>query len=67
MMADVVGSKRAIRFDPTKPNGTLRKSLDSRRMRALGWRPQIDELPGLKTALADLQRLLASGAAHRRL
>jgi GDP-L-fucose synthase len=41
----VVGFNGAIRFDPTKPDGTPRKLLDVSRLRALGW--------SAKTALLD--------------
>jgi GDP-L-fucose synthase len=41
-VADVVGYRRGIRFDPTKPDGMRRKVLDSSPLRALGWRPRTD-------------------------
>jgi GDP-L-fucose synthase len=47
-IADVVGYQGEIRFDRSKPDGTPFKSLDSSRLRALGWRPSTD----FRTALA---------------
>jgi GDP-L-fucose synthase len=41
MIARVAGYHGEIRFDSTKPDGTPRKLLDSSRIRALGWKPQI--------------------------
>lgn len=40
-IAAAVEYKGEIRFDATKPDGTPRKLMDSSRMRALGWRPEI--------------------------
>ena len=37
-----VGHKGQIIWDSTKPDGTLRKLMDSSRFRALGWIPEID-------------------------
>lgn len=41
MVARVTGYTGAIRFDPSRPDGTPRKRLDTRRLDALGWRPKI--------------------------
>lgn len=38
---EVVGYGGAVRWDPTKPDGTPRKRLDVSRVRGLGWRPTI--------------------------
>lgn len=50
MIAEVVGFKGRIVYDQTKPNGTMRKLLDSSRINAMGWKPKIDEISGLKSA-----------------
>lgn len=53
LIADVVGYRGAIRFDPSKPDGTPRKLLDSSGLNALGWRAKIQLQDGLrKTYLA---------------
>ncbi len=52
LVAEVVGYRGEIRFDPTKPDGTPRKLLDSSRLRGLGWRPRI----GLRQGLQDTYR-----------
>jgi GDP-L-fucose synthase len=41
IIAGVVGYRGKIVFDPTKPDGTPRKLMDSSRIIALGWKPQI--------------------------
>lgn len=39
MIAEVVGFRGRIALDPSKPDGTPRKIMDSSRLRALGWQP----------------------------
>ena len=41
LVGRAVGFAGEISFDATKPDGTPRKLMDSSRMRALGWRPEI--------------------------
>lgn len=52
-IAEVVGYSGEIIFDPTKPDGVPRKLMDSKKINALGWKPQIDLKSGLKKAYAD--------------
>jgi len=42
-----------ITFDTSKPDGTPRKWMDSKRLRDLGWAPTVDLREGLKRAYAD--------------
>lgn len=44
LVRSVVGYQGAILFDPTKPDGTLRKLTDTERLHSLGWRHSV-ELP----------------------
>ena len=46
---DVVYQEAELRFDPTKPDGTPRKLLDTSRIQALGWRPSIDLEAGIRS------------------
>jgi GDP-L-fucose synthase len=39
LIAEVVGWQGDLAFDPTKPDGTPRKLMDSSKLAALGWRP----------------------------
>mgnify|MGYP002393004699 CR=1 FL=1 len=58
-VAETVGFEGRLEFDRTKPDGTLRKLLDVRRMQALGWRAKI----GLKEGLARTYQDFLAG--HR--
>ncbi len=48
-----VGYEGEIVWDVTKPDGTPRKLLDSSRLFALGWQPQVDLETGIALAYAD--------------
>ncbi len=48
-----VGFEGKIVWDTTKPDGTPRKLLDSSRLFALGWKPQVDLPTGLGLAYQD--------------
>ncbi len=56
-IAQIVGFEGTVAYDSSKPNGTMRKLLDSSRINEIGWRPIIDEITGLKTAYADFLSL----------
>ncbi|WP_067738972.1 GDP-L-fucose synthase [Novosphingobium naphthalenivorans] len=47
-MATVTGFSGKISFDASKPDGTLRKLMDSSKLQTLGWSPKIDLETGLK-------------------
>ena len=47
MIAQVVGFKGSIVFDETKPDGTMKKLLDSSHMTGLGWKPQVSLEEGI--------------------
>ena len=49
----IVGFEGAIVWDTTKPDGTPRKLMDSSRLLALGWKPQIDLETGIRLAYED--------------
>jgi GDP-L-fucose synthase len=49
-IAEVTGFKGKLLFDRTKPDGTPRKLLDTSKLTALGWSPQIDLREGLQMA-----------------
>jgi GDP-L-fucose synthase len=52
----LVGFDGEITWDATKPDGTPRKLMDSSRLFALGWRPQIDLRTGIRLAYEDFLR-----------
>jgi GDP-L-fucose synthase len=47
-IADVVGYKRHINWDTTKPNGTPRKVLNVDKIKSLGWEPKIGLREGIE-------------------
>lgn len=61
LVADVVGFEGEIEKDPSKPDGTPRKLMDSTRLKDLGWAPRI----GLKEGIADAYREFLSRQAAR--
>lgn len=50
MVAHAMGFDGKLIFDTTKPDGTPRKLMDSRRIRALGWKPEISLENGIASA-----------------
>jgi GDP-L-fucose synthase len=54
-MKSTVSFTGELEFDPSKPDGTPRKIMDSSRLLALGWRPQVSLAEGLKQAYAWAQ------------
>lgn len=53
LIAEVVGYRGKIIFDSSKPSGTMKKLLDSSRIRSIGWKPQINEKIGLQSVYQD--------------
>ena len=49
-LAEVTGFRGKLVFDTNKPDGTPRKLLDTSRLTALGWTPQISLRDGLLSA-----------------
>ena len=52
-IAQTVGYTGQIEFDTSKPDGAPRKWMDSTRLNALGWQPQVKLDQGLALAYAD--------------
>ena len=48
LIRGIVGFEGEIEWDTSKPNGTPRKILDSSRIRALGWEPQVHLAEGIR-------------------
>lgn len=64
MVARAVGYKGQILTDPSKPDGTPRKLMDSSRLFALGWTPQIKLEDGLKSTYAWYCKQLRDGGVR---
>ena len=52
-ISEVLGYRGEIRLDPTKPDGTPRKLMDSSRIRSLGWAPRTSLPEGIALAYQD--------------
>jgi len=55
-VCQAIGYEGEIIWDPTKPDGTPRKLMDSTRLFAMGWRPEIGLSEGLRLAYSDFQQ-----------
>ncbi len=53
IISGVVGYDGQIIFDPTKPDGTLKKLMDSHRLENMGWKAKINLIDGLKITYED--------------
>ena len=47
-MKETVGFAGSLEFDPSKPDGTPRKVMDSSRLSAMGWKPKVTLKDGLR-------------------
>lgn len=56
-----LGYRGDIRTDPTKPDGTPRKRLDTALMESHGWRARLPLDQGLRDTCADFEKELAAG------
>lgn len=63
IICSTVGYEGAIALDPSKPDGTPRKLLDTTRLRQTGWRPRIALTDGIADTYAWYQAQLAREAA----
>ena len=65
LIAEVVGYSGKVAFDTSKPDGTPQKLLDSSRINALGWKPEVQLRAGLElTYQSFLDQLLKEGGAR---
>ena len=47
LVSEIVGYEGSIKWDASKPNGTLRKILDNSKIDSLGWHPKISLVEGV--------------------
>jgi len=60
----VVGFAGQILWDTSKPDGTPQKLLDSSRLFALGWKPQVDLDAGIRMTYEDFQKSLRDSTSR---
>ena len=56
LIKDIVNYEGEIVFDKSKPNGTMRKLLDSTKINTLGWENKLKLVDGLKLAYDDFSK-----------
>lgn len=61
MIASVVGFKGAIETDPSRPDGTPRKLLDTTRLSQLGWRAEIPLREGIRHTYNEWLATMGAG------
>jgi GDP-L-fucose synthase len=49
VVGDITGFSGKISFDASKPDGTMKKLMDSSRLKAMGWVPKINFVEGVKS------------------
>ena len=64
MIADVVGFKGRVTQDPSKPDGTMRKLMDTTKMEKMGWRPTTSLKEGLADTYQHFLQELKSGSVR---
>jgi GDP-L-fucose synthase len=64
IVSEVVGFKGELIFDPSKPDGTPRKLLDTSRLEKLGWRPRVSLRDGIEQTYQWYLRS-APGLVHK--
>ena len=59
----IVGYDGEIVWDPTKPDGTPRKLMDSSRLFKMGWKPEVDLETGIRLTYEDFLKKFSSVTA----
>ena len=65
LIKEIIGYRGKFRFDTSKPDGTMRKLLDVKRLQNFGWSPNISLRDGIKLAYEDFLGHDKSPTAHR--
>ena len=66
VIAHVTGFQGELAWDSSKPDGTLRKFMDSSKLLATGWKPQYDLESGIRHTYADFLSRLGTGELRQR-
>ncbi len=60
MVKEIVGFEGSIEWDVSKPDGAMRKLMDSSKINRLGWGPKVGLQQGIKLSYADFVQRYAS-------
>jgi GDP-L-fucose synthase len=60
----VTGYQGELKWDSSKPDGTMRKLMDNSKLAALGWKPNYDLETGIRHAYADFLASTESGTTR---
>ena len=55
LLAEITGYTKDIKFELDKPDGTLEKLMCSNRLNAMGWKPKISLIEGIKNTYEDFK------------
>ncbi len=66
VLARVTGFEGELVWDASKPDGTLRKFMDSSKLLATGWKPQYDLESGIRHTYADFLSRLGTSKLRQR-
>lgn len=66
LVAKVVGFEGRIEHDLSKPDGTMRKLMDSSVLRGTGWKPTISLEEGIRSAYGEFLAEIQSGGVRER-
>ena len=64
LIGETVGFEGAVEFDPSKPDGSPRKLMDSSRLKSLGWKAEFKLVEGLKNTYKNFLETEASEYAR---
>lgn len=62
LIAESTGFLGEVRWDATKPDGMLRKCLDTSKLQALGFSPQVSLAEGIRRTIAEYENIKRTGA-----
>ena len=66
MIARVTGFQGELAWDASRPDGTLRKFMDSSRLLATGWKPKYDLESGIRHTYADFLNRVGTAELRQR-
>jgi GDP-L-fucose synthase len=64
LIKEIIGYEGEIVTDPSKPDGTPRKFIDSSKIYKLGWKPKVNLKDGIKRAYEDFLDRFNKGATN---